>query len=347
MKVWFLWMIVALLLCIACHAPQRRTDLVLGYRLDNRLLHASGEELALAVETRADLSVYEPRSLSGGGSTVRAEDVDAAVVHRAFVEDESVARVLSVEQTQIAVAALRPGTTTLTAVTAGGTVLVRLVVAEPHRVELTHWTWAQASGGAVQEDPPLFLAGGTARFHVERRDGGGHRLGGYGAPLPIYIDPPTAGRLSYPDRDSEHVDIHFTATGFAALRPQGGRAVPVEVVPAGDVRAVDLLAIDMTGDDYPLRQIDLGRTRTVAMWLTTSSGLPVFGSMPEARLESRTPATCVTEPLERWLADGVFSVGGLAPGECVLAARFGEREQAVRVTVQEPAVSASASATPL
>ncbi len=319
-------LVVVSLFAAACGATAstgpESTTLQIGHRVGGgRVAGASPIELSLSTGMFADLEIFEPGALEGGGYAQEAENISPAVIQSAISSDETVLHIDSFRGSYAKIEGLRPGTVDVTFQTDHGTRTFQIHVAEPALVELDHFVWDRLPEGAQV----AFVRGGIARFGMTRRDMAHRVLGGYGAALPVRVDPPRAARLSIRDGDVERVDVHLEQDAEeVTLRPLGGHPVTFPIVDAAEDDTWGVSAIDPEGGEMPLDGMEPGRRTLVSVWSKRTDGTRLFGLVGRASLVALDPAVCETENLEDVYGDGVYRVDALTDGECRLEIQIGD-----------------------
>ncbi len=318
--------IALLFIVAACGAAQstgpESTTLQIGHRVGGgRVAEASPTELAVSTGMFADIEVFEAGSLEGGGYAREAEDIELAVIQNAISSDETVLRVDSFRGSFAKLEGLRPGTVDLTLVTNHGTRTFQIHVAEPALVELNHFVWEHLDDDASV----AFVDGGIGRFEMVRRDMAHRLLGGYGAALPVRVDPPRAARLSIRDGDLEHVDVHLEEeSSEVTLRPLGGHPLTFQIVAAADDDQWGVSRIDPEGGEAALDGLDTGGQTLVSLWSKRADGTRLLGLLGRASLVSRTADVCDAVSFEDIYGDGVYKVSALTDGQCDLEVQVGD-----------------------
>lgn len=312
-------------------APPERETLYLGYSVVDRVLHADDRELALAVDSTADLQVVEPHNLAGGAWSLGPDDARFTQVRAAQSTAPEIVRVASIRDQVVRVEAGRPGTADLHFETDLGNRTFRVSVGHPAEVSLSHALWNPAGDG----ESPVFLEGGTARFRMLRRDSAGHPLGGSSRSVPVHSDPPHNASMSIRDGDPEHLDVRFERVGIMTLRPVGGPPLSIEVVPAEQVMEF-LVSAYYPGEEEserPLGQIEPGQSQLVALTLRRENGQRILAVIGSTGLDSLSSGVCTVMGAERYHGDGVHTVTAEANGECRLRAYYGEQDIEVNFRV--------------
>lgn len=314
--------------------PESST-LHVGHRVGGgRVTGASPTEISVSTQMYADLELFEPVGLDGGGFIRDADEITPTIIQSAVSSDETIVRIDTFRGSYAKIEGMRPGTAQVSFVTSEGHRAFAVHVAEPAEVRVNHYVW-----DLLGEDVDVaFSQGGTARFEMSRRDMAHRLLGGYGAALPLHVDPPRAARLSIRDGDVEHVDVHLEeAHETVTLRPLGGPPVSFSVVvpSADDVWGVS--AIDPEGGEIDLHPLAIGQSTLVTIWSRTASGTRLLGLTGLAALVSVSPEVCEAESDEDVHGDGVFRLRGVGAGNCLLEVQGGETTLNVSVPVEDDA----------
>ena len=312
------------------NTPESST-LYIGHRVGGgRVTGASLEEVSVSTRMYADLELFEPVALEGGGYARDADEISPAIIQSALSSDETVVRVDSFRGSYAKIEGMRPGTAEVSFVTNRGHRTFEVHVAEPAQVELRHYVWDLIG----DEADVAFSQNGIARFEMVRRDMAHRILGGYGAALPLHVDPPRAARLSIRDGDVEHVNIHLEQeTETVTLRPLGGSPVTFPIIAPSDDDVWGVSAVNPEGGEMDLGPLTIDRPTLVTVWSRTASGTRLLGLMGRATLVSASPEVCEAESDEDVHGDGVFRVRGIADGECLLEVQAGVATLNVSVPV--------------
>jgi len=321
--------------------PESST-LYVGHRVGGgRVTGASPEEVSVSTRMFADIELFEPVALEGGGYAREADEISPAVIQSALSSDETVVRIDSFRGSYAKIEGMRPGTAQVSFVTNRGHRTFDVHVAEPAHVELRHYVWDLVG----DEADVAFCQNGIARFAMTRRDMAHRILGGYGAALPLHVDPPRAARLSIRDGDVEHVDIHLEQEAeTVTLRPLGGSPITFPIIAPSDDDVWGVSAVNPEGGEMDLGPLTIDRPTLVTVWSRTASGTRLLGLMGRATLVSTSPETCAAESDEDVHGDGVFRVRGIADGECLLEVQAGEATLNISVPVGEEAAQGDAEA---
>jgi hypothetical protein len=311
-------------------AEPESTTLQLGHRVGGgRVAEASSDEISISTGMRADLELFEPHTLEGGGFSYAPDQMTPAEIRTAVSTDEATVRVVSLRGSYATLEALAPGTARVTFETTRGTRTFSIHVAEPASVRLAHFGWSRLPEGARV----AFVRGGIARFEMTRRDMAHRVLGGYGGTMPVRVDPPRAARLSVRDGDVGHVDVHLEqAADAVSLRPLGGEPLDFPIVEPAPEDRVSLAALGREGGEAPLDTVLVGEKTLVTIVLTRADGTRLFGLLGRFALVSTTPELCTVEAVDAIYSDGIHQLERLADGACVLEIQPEEGEP-VRVTV--------------
>jgi hypothetical protein len=317
------------LLC-GCGPSLAQIDLAVGYDGGDRILEPSPDGIALGVRTEADLRLFDTVRFGGGAQFIAANDVQGAEIRCATSSNPEVLRVVSFEGSSLHVAAGRnPGSVELRVATARGEDIFAMHVAEPAAVDV----WHDVTRAAPDDPPPVYLAGGTARFRMDRRDRAGRPLGGTADELPIRVDPPGAATIRVNRGDASHVDVHFEREGDVVLRPLGGAPVTLTVVGAEAVATATIETFVAGGALELLSGAEIGAGRLAILTLRRLDGARVLALGDRAELVTTTPEVCDVHLEDRWHWDGVYALEALTVGECLLEARFGEQAMTVSLPV--------------
>lgn len=321
---------VALFMLIACTPPPSMGPGVrFALRADDALVGATGGEIALVPEATAVITAFEARELRGGTEVVAVRDAQLVPFLRATSHDDEIVRVVRTSRDAIELRTGHRGSTTVHVVTESFEHDLPIVVAEPSRVELSYGT-----PDLPRPDAPLhILAGGVARFRLERSDALGRVLGGATDELPVRVSPPRAASFELHPGDRDRVDARFAVPGHVTLSAAGSRAIEIEVVPPEAIASIDLAAMRGPEGVQPLDTVQVDARQLAVVRAQQADGARVFGLSGAITLTSTTLDTCAVEDASRWYADGAYHVVGKAPGECALVLALGDRTVPVAVTV--------------
>jgi hypothetical protein len=316
--------------------PAESTTLHIGHRVGGgRVARVSSEEIAVSVGMYADLELFEPDALEGGGYAREADQIRPAVIQSALSSDETTLRIDSFRGSFAKIEGMRPGTAEVTFDTDRGVRTFRVHVAEPALVQVHHFVWDR-----LPEDTRIaFALNGIARFEMTRRDMAHRVLGGYGAALPVRVDPPRAARLSIRDGDVEHVDLHLEeANAEVTLRPLGGHPVTFAIVAPSEQDTWGVSAIDPDGVESELEALPVGRRALVTVWSKTSDGTRLLGVLGRVTLMAVSPEVCEATSFEDVYGDGVYRISALSPGDCQLEVQIGDTALAISFPIEAEAL---------
>jgi len=325
--------IVLLSTCLPETEP-RAANVHFGYTAGDRVTQPGQVDMAVTVESHAEIEIFVPLRLEGGSAWLERDQLESVEIQSVSSENEEILRVVSHRGSQVTVEGASRGTTRLLFRTARGLAELTVGVAEPTRVELRY----EPRDGEVSS--PGFLVGGTARFSMVQRDAAGRLLSGHGAPVPVHVDPPGAAVVSIREGDTEHADVRFDRGGEITLRPLGGAAVSGEAVEATDEHvSIDLVMLDEAGGATPLEMVPPGERRLLLLSVTHDDGRRLFGLIGRTSLSSTTTDVCDVVNAEQWHTDGVYELRSDAAGGCVLEAYFDE----LSTTFELPLATAAGS----
>ena len=302
-----------------------------GYPAGERILHPTqGEDVAVAVRATTEIEFFDPpHRLQGGTGWLALEDVRPIELKRVESSNPAVVEVVEHRASRVKVRGLERGWAKLDILTDRGPAELSVHVVEPAQVELQH------DAIDLEDDTSrVFIAGGTARFHMLQRDSGGRVVSGWGTLVPVHSDPPGAARMTVREGDIEHVDVELREPGEVTLRPLGGAPVTVEVVELDDQATFGVNAIVDAPVTEPLSGLSPGEPQLVVLWVKDSQGRRAFGLIERARLVSSTPDKCEVERMERFYSEGVYRVVPNALGECSLEAFLDDRAATFTVPIE-------------
>lgn len=306
-------------------------ELYHGYPVGERILHPSqDDDVAIAVRATAEIALFDPpHRLQGGTGWLPADDVRPVEIESVVSSEPAIVQVVEHRGSRITVRGLERGWANLELRTAQGPAELAVHVVEPATVQLEH-----DAIDLAEDAPRVFLAGGTARFHMVQRDSGGRIMGGWGTLVPVRSDPPGAASMTLREGDIEHVDVELREPGEVTLRPLGGAPVTVDVVELGDDASFGVEAIVEAPRTEPLVSLSPGQPQLVVLWVEDGQGRRAFGLIERARLVSLTPNLCEVERMERFYSEGIYRVVPNALGECSLEAFLGDRATTFTVPIE-------------
>lgn len=301
-----------------------------GYPVGERILHPSQEEVAIAVRATADLEFFAPpRRLQGGAGWVGIDDVTPIAIQGAVSSDPGIVEVVGYGASRVKLRGLERGWATLELSTDQGPAELAIHVVEPAQVALQH-----DAIDLHEDEPRVFLSGGTARFHMVQRDSSGRVMGGWGTLVPVRADPPGSASMTLREGDIEHVDVELRQPGQITLRPLGGDPITAEVVELDEHASFGVDAIVDAPRTEPLSTMSPGAPQLVVLWVEDAAGRRVFGLIGRARLVSLTPDLCEVERMERFYSEGVYQVLAHGLGECGLEAYLDERATTLTLPIE-------------
>jgi len=268
----------------------------------------------------AAFSTHLAKGLSVGVRVYASEDDKTAVsVIDAGSANASIAEVRSTLGNLITLDAIAAGTAEIQVTVAAGEDAFDVTVDELAKVDLNY-----PGRLLVPDSPtPLGIQGGTARFIMTLKNASDKNLVGFGA-VPVTVAP-TSGATAVA-RDIGYLEVTFNVPGTVTLTGQGDAALTMEVVPQSDLTALEWTGLDIA--NLPVGQKSVSILRGVV-----ADGDKVVGVASVASVTTSDTSVCTIAPSPS-LGEGLFTLTGVAAGECQVSATLGALAARQTVTIQ-------------